>query len=70
MIPLTRFNGTQFYLNAEIIQSIEGTPDTVITLMNNVKVVVKEPPEVVIEKIIAYQQRVHHYSQLGLHNGE
>ncbi len=35
MIRVTRFNGTKIYLNAELIQSVEGTPDTVITLTNN-----------------------------------
>jgi flagellar protein FlbD len=58
MIALTRFNGTTLYLNADLVQVIEGTPDTVITLSNNVKIVVRENVEEVIEKIITYQQRV------------
>lgn len=59
MIRVTRFNGSQIYLNAELIQSVEGTPDTIITLTNQTKVVVKETPHTVVEAIIAYQQRVH-----------
>jgi flagellar protein FlbD len=58
MIALTRFNGTKLYLNAELVQVVEGTPDTVITLSNNVKIVVRETPEAVVDQIITYQQRV------------
>ncbi|MCB9134616.1 MAG: flagellar FlbD family protein [Anaerolineales bacterium] len=59
MIPVTRFNGSTIYLNAELIQSVEGTPDTVITLTNQVKIVVKDSPTKVVEAIIAYQRKVH-----------
>lgn len=58
MILLTRFNGVKFYLNADLIQTIEGTPDTVITLTNNTKVLVKESPERVLERVIEYQRLV------------
>jgi flagellar protein FlbD len=69
MIGLTRFNGTKFYINAEMIQTVEGTPDTVVTLTNNVKVLVKERPETVVEKIISYQRLVHN-PQLNYQAGE
>lgn len=59
MIAVTRFNGTKFYLNADLIQTVESTPDTVVTLTNNVKVIIKESPEKVVDRIIAYQQQVH-----------
>ncbi len=59
MIRLTRFNGTNIYINAELIQTIEGTPDAVITLTNNVKIIVKEPPEQIVQQVIRYQQEVH-----------
>jgi len=58
MILITRFNGSQYYLNAELIQSVEATPDTIITLSNNTKVVIKEPVKEVINKIIEYQRMV------------
>ncbi len=69
MISITRFNGTIVYVNAELIQSIEGTPDTVITLTNSVKIVVREKPQEVIDKIIAYQRLVHN-PQLGISSGD
>lgn len=58
MILLTRLNGTEFYLNPELIQSVEKTPDTVITLINEKKLVVRESPEVICERYIEYRQRI------------
>jgi flagellar protein FlbD len=59
MIRVTRLNGTKLYVNAELIQTVEGTPDTVISLINNVKIVVKESPEAIVAEIIEYQRQVH-----------
>ena len=47
MIKLTKFNSDnrkgEFVLNAEVIETIEQTPDTVITLTNGKKLIVEEP---------------------------
>jgi flagellar protein FlbD len=59
MITLTRLNGTKYYLNADLIVSVEGTPDTVISLINGAKFIVRNRPEDVIEMIIQYQRQVH-----------
>ncbi len=59
MIRVTRFNGSQIYLNAELIQFVEDTPDTIITLTNQVKIVVKETSQAVVAAILAYQQQIH-----------
>jgi flagellar protein FlbD len=59
MILLTHFNGGQFYLNADIIQTVESTPDTVITLINNQKILVHDKANEVVEKIVEYQRTVH-----------
>ncbi len=64
MIPVTRLNGTKFYINAELIQMVEETPDTVITLVNEKKVIVLESADLVAEKIIDYQRSVHDASSL------
>jgi flagellar protein FlbD len=58
LIRVTRFNGTKIYINAELIQTVEGTPDTVITLTTNVKIIVKESPEEIVKFVIQYQQEV------------
>jgi flagellar protein FlbD len=59
MISLTRLNGTKYYLNADLIVSVEGTPDTVITLNNGAKFIVRNRPEDVVQMIIQYQRQVH-----------
>ena len=57
MISLTRLNKTSFYLNAELIEQVESTPDTVITLMTGNNIVVREPVDVVIDRIVDYRQK-------------
>jgi flagellar protein FlbD len=59
MISLSRLNGSTYYLNADLIMTVEGTPDTVIALTNNTIFIVKDRPEEVVEKIIEYQQKKH-----------
>jgi flagellar protein FlbD len=58
VIQVTRFNGTRYYLNAELIQTIESTPDTVITLTDGVKVVVHETADQLIQEIIEYRRKL------------
>jgi flagellar protein FlbD len=57
MICLKRLNGTEFWLNAELIEQIDSAPDTVITLTTGNNIIVLEKASAVIEKIIAYQQQ-------------
>ena len=61
MIKLTRFNSekkqkSEFVLNAEIIETIEETPDTVITLTNGKKIIVEEPMEEVVRQVVKYKR--------------
>ena len=61
MIELTRFNSEskkmgKFILNADYIQTIEETPDTVITLMNDKKIIVEEPAEEVVRRVMKYRR--------------
>ena len=60
MIPLTRFDGSQFYLNVEHIQAVEATPDTHILLTNGQRYVVRESAEAIAALIYDYQFRVSH----------
>lgn len=46
-------------LNADLIETVEGTPDTVIRLLTGKKLVVKETVEEVVERALAYAQRIH-----------
>jgi len=45
MIKVTRLNKTELYINFMQIETIEANPDTVITLMNGDRYVVREKPE-------------------------
>ena len=58
MIKVTRLNGKEFVVNADLIQFMEETPDTVITLVNHEKVVVKERADEVIRRAMEYQRGV------------
>lgn len=58
MITLRRLNGTEFTLNAELVEQIDRTPDTVITLVTGNNIVVKETVDEVVQKIIEYRKSV------------
>jgi flagellar protein FlbD len=58
MIEVTRLNGTRLYLNPDLVLSAEATPDTVITMTNGEKILVKETPDNLIERFIRLKQRI------------
>lgn len=58
MIKVTRLNGKEFVVNAELIQFLEETPDTVITLLNHEKIVVKESADEIIKRVIEYSRSI------------
>ena len=58
MIQLTRLNSQAFALNTDLIERIEETPDTVLTLIDGTRYVVKEPVDDVIERVISFRARV------------
>ncbi|HEX2947132.1 MAG TPA: flagellar FlbD family protein [Clostridia bacterium] len=58
MIKLTRLNGSVYVLNSELIETVEATPDTVISTTDAKKYVCRESVDEVIEKIIAFRGRI------------
>ena len=61
MIKLTKFNSEannkdEFILNAEIIETVEQTPDTVITLINGKKLIVGEKMDEVVRRVMTYRR--------------
>ncbi|MDR2694610.1 MAG: flagellar FlbD family protein [Chitinispirillales bacterium] len=56
MIALQKLSGEQFVLNADHIETIESTPDTVITLNNGKKHIVGNGIEDIVRKSIKYRQ--------------
>lgn len=57
MINVTRLNDKIFTINSDLIEMMEETPDTVITLTGGNKFVVSEPIEVLIERIVDFRRR-------------
>jgi len=58
LIKVTRFNKSSLVINAELIEFVEATPDTIITLTDGKKIVVCENVDEIIEKIIAYRRQI------------
>lgn len=58
MIQLTRLNKERFALNTDLIERVEATPDTVLTLIDGTKYIVAEPLEVVIDRVVDFRARV------------
>jgi flagellar protein FlbD len=58
MIEVTRMNETRITVNADLIEMIEETPDTVITLTTGKKLIVKESRQELKDKVIAYKQAI------------
>ncbi len=57
MIICSDLHGRPLYINPDLLERIELTPDTQLVLVNGKRTFVKEKPEVIIERIIAYRQR-------------
>ena len=58
MIRVTRLNGEHFALNADLIERVEGHPDTVVTLLEGNKYVVAESVDQVIREIRDYRASI------------
>jgi flagellar protein FlbD len=56
MIHLTRINRVPVVLNCDLIEHIEATPDTVISLINGQKIRVLESPETIVERVIQFRR--------------
>jgi flagellar protein FlbD len=59
MIYVSRLNNKEFAINPDLIETLEATPDTVITLTNEKKYIVKNSIEEIIAKIEEFRRRCH-----------
>lgn len=59
MIELTRYNDIKFTVNADIIEFVEETPDTVISLTTGKKIIVKESRQEVTNLVISYKKAIY-----------
>lgn len=58
MIELTRLNEVKFSINPELIEIIETTPDTVITLTTGRKFIVKESRQEIKNLVLSYKREI------------
>ena len=58
MIIVRRINGDIFILNAELIESVERCPDTLVTLTTGKKFLVLNTPEEITEMVLEYRRRL------------
>jgi uncharacterized protein YlzI (FlbEa/FlbD family) len=58
MIQLTRLNNSRLAVNSDLIKYVEQAPDTVITLLNGEKLLVRESTEQVIERVRDFRRSV------------
>jgi len=58
MIELTRLNGTPMLLNSDLVKTAEASPDTMLTLINGEKLIVREELRVVAERVLVYRAKL------------
>ena len=58
MIELTKLNKKKFILNCDLIETVEATPDTLITLETGKLLLVEEPPEAVVGLVVEFRRRL------------
>ena len=58
MIKLTQINGDEIVVNAELIETMERSHDTIITLTTTRRIRVQENIEEIIDKVVAYKRRI------------
>ncbi len=59
MIALRRLNNEAVMINPDLIETLEETPDTVVTLTSGNKVLVRDTMDQIREKIIEFKRRIH-----------
>ncbi len=59
MIRLTRINHTTLVLNSDLIEHVEVTPDTVISLTNGQKFIVLESSDEIVARVVEFRRAIH-----------
>lgn len=58
MIAVTRLDGGAMLLNVDLIESVEPTPDTLISMANGDKLYVRETPDEIVARVIGFKRAV------------
>jgi flagellar protein FlbD len=59
MIALRRLNNQTIMVNPDLIETLEATPDTVVTLTNGNKLIVRDTMDEIRDKIVEFKRRIH-----------
>ena len=62
MIPLRRLNNQPIVVNCDLIESIESTPDTVVTLTSGNKLIVRESLEEITRRVIDFKRQIYGFN--------
>ncbi|MDP8207007.1 MAG: flagellar FlbD family protein [Candidatus Electryonea clarkiae] len=58
MIRVTRLDASELMVSSDMIEFIESTPDTILTLTDGKKIIVRENPDEILDRIIIFRRRV------------
>ncbi len=58
MIEVMRLDGKVYWVNPHMIESMESNPDLTLTMLSGKKIVVKNSPSEIIQKIIEYRKKI------------
>ena len=64
MIALKRLNNEEFLINADLIETLEARPDTIMVLTSGKKLIVKNSIEDIVRKVLRYKQLCHQSVQV------
>jgi len=65
MIAVTRLNGKDLVVNADLIRTIEENPDTTLTLVNGDRIIVRESMREVVGLVIEYGRHLRRLTPVG-----
>lgn len=58
MIEVMRLDGEIYWVNPHMIESMESNPDLTLTMLSGKKIIVKNSPQEIIQKIIEYRNKI------------
>ncbi len=66
MIEVTLLNNRKVVINADLIEVVEETPDTIITLNTERKMIVREKLDEIVSRVISYKRRIYNSNPLNI----
>jgi flagellar protein FlbD len=57
VIKVTRLDGSQLVVNSDLVETVEATPDTVVSLIDGRKMVVRETVDQVVDRFLEFRRK-------------